>query len=281
MKNSTNPTATIQQAVDSYKKESTVPAPRGGKWIEEATFEETASALGKSFAGNENVAGKPMFDWFLNHLDRGDDGWFTNKERIEVCTYIMKFELMKLMRKGTLIVSKQVDDEAVSAVVLVEHDPTKPKGIFGGRISAAWEEFQVTFSMMTQHKFPSLFVDKKHKEDVLHFEKKGTGMLNQLTEWHEELCPQELHWYVKIVGVVPDHGGKGYGREILERVNELADKAGVACYLECAASRKGFYEKVGYRIITARTFQGSALSQQARAARCLREPVSSSLSSAD
>jgi ribosomal protein S18 acetylase RimI-like enzyme len=39
--------------------------------------------------------------------------------------------------------------------------------------------------------------------------------------------PQEDHWYIKMVGVGPQYNGKGYGRELIEKIHSLAYKAGV------------------------------------------------------
>jgi hypothetical protein len=36
----------------------------------------------------------------------------------------------------------------------------------------------------------------------------------------------------------------------MEKVNDLADQVGVSCYLGCLALKKGFYEKMGYRVLS-------------------------------
>ena len=249
MTNGTSAT-TIQQATTSYQ-ESTVPPPRGGEWIQHPNLEETGNVLGRAFAGTDKVAGEPISAWVCNHLDKS---WFTNKERIEASSFFLKMEIMKALRKGTMIVSKEVDDEAVSAMVVIESDPTKHRGL-GSKIMAAWEDFQVFWTMAIRHKVPALFTKKEHKEEFSYFQKKVNMLQSNIVQLHHDLGPQELHWYVKLVGVVPDQGGKGYGREILERVNSLADDAGMACYLECGANRRGLYEKVGYRVVATKSLK--------------------------
>lgn len=49
-----------------------------------------------------------------------------------------------------------------------------------------------------------------------------------------------------MVGVIPSVNGTGMGKEVVEKVNDLADEQGVVCYLECGADTVGFYQKMGY-----------------------------------
>jgi predicted N-acetyltransferase YhbS len=54
-----------------------------------------------------------------------------------------------------------------------------------------------------------------------------------------------------MVSVGPQYNGKGYGRELIEKIHSLADEAGVpACYLECGASNQTFYKHMGYSAAT-------------------------------
>ena len=42
------------------------------------------------------------------------------------------------------------------------------------------------------------------------------------------------------------------GRDLMGKVNELADEVGMSCYLECGPTKRGFYEKMGYRLVAAK-----------------------------
>ena len=39
------------------------------------------------------------------------------------------------------------------------------------------------------------------------------------------------------------------GKDLMGKVSELADEAGMKCYLECGTPKRGFYEKMGYHAI--------------------------------
>ena len=45
------------------------------------------------------------------------------------------------------------------------------------------------------------------------------------------------------------------GRDLMEKVNELADEVGMKCYLECGTTKRGFYEKMGYRLVDTKQLQ--------------------------
>lgn len=58
-------------------------------------------------------------------------------------------------------------------------------------------------------------------------------------------------WYLIYIGTVPSARGKGYSRKLIEYVTDLADKDGLACYLESSTmtnipiyKRFGFEEKI-------------------------------------
>lgn len=60
----------------------------------------------------------------------------------------------------------------------------------------------------------------------------------------------EPHWYVMVLGVHPDHCGKGYGKTLLEPVMKNAEANGEPVYLETAQPKNvSFYEKLGFRVI--------------------------------
>ena len=66
------------------------------------------------------------------------------------------------------------------------------------------------------------------------------------------LEPQDPHYFLGMIGVLPEHHGKGYGRALLDRVKEMsvADprSAGVCLSTE-NPNNVPLYERFGYRII--------------------------------
>ncbi|MEX0911853.1 MAG: GNAT family N-acetyltransferase [Gemmatimonadota bacterium] len=58
------------------------------------------------------------------------------------------------------------------------------------------------------------------------------------------------HWYLVLIGVDPQHQGRGVGSSLMRHVLDRADDDGLPCYLETAnkASRKTF-QQFGFEVI--------------------------------
>jgi ribosomal protein S18 acetylase RimI-like enzyme len=64
-----------------------------------------------------------------------------------------------------------------------------------------------------------------------------------------KIRPRQPHWYVLVLGVHPDHQGKGLGGELLSQVLQKADEDGVAVYLESNNPKNlDFYRKYGFEV---------------------------------
>ncbi|MCL4540292.1 MAG: GNAT family N-acetyltransferase, partial [Bacteroidetes bacterium] len=60
---------------------------------------------------------------------------------------------------------------------------------------------------------------------------------------------REPHWYIQVLGVHPNHQGKGLGGKLLRPVLQKADEAGVAVYLESSNPKNlDFYRKHGFKV---------------------------------
>lgn len=76
---------------------------------------------------------------------------------------------------------------------------------------------------------------------------------------HSQDVP-EPHWYVMVIGVHPDHCGRGIGQALLERVMKRAESNGEPVYLETAQpSNVSFYTKMGFRVLRELTEPTSGL----------------------
>jgi GNAT superfamily N-acetyltransferase len=59
--------------------------------------------------------------------------------------------------------------------------------------------------------------------------------------------PHEPHWYLNVVSTLPARQGHGLGAAVLRSVLELADSAGVSCYLESTNPRnRTLYYRAGF-----------------------------------
>lgn len=58
------------------------------------------------------------------------------------------------------------------------------------------------------------------------------------------------HWYLMLVGVLPECQGQGVGSALLQPVLQQADRDLLVCYLETAAERDvSFYQKHGFDVL--------------------------------
>jgi GNAT superfamily N-acetyltransferase len=244
-------TSTIQQAQQIYRTSNRVA--KNGEWIAYPSFHETRGMLGKSFAGTDSISGEPVVDWTTNHM--GD--WFfedNKKQYVEGAQFGLGFPVYAAKKNdGAFIVSKRdtttETKDVISAAILVEYDPRK-QGTRVAKFLEEWRYFKAFCVMMKKDRIPDIFSNKKYRAESKHFEQKIKRLESSAKKWHKAEGPKEVHWYVECVGVSPDFNGKGMGRDLMEKVGELADKVGVSCYLEAGARNRGFYEKMGYLVLT-------------------------------
>ncbi len=65
----------------------------------------------------------------------------------------------------------------------------------------------------------------------------------------DKIRPRQPHWYILVLGVHPDHQGKGMGGELLRKVLQRAEEDRVAVYLESSNPKNlDFYRKYGFEL---------------------------------
>ncbi len=80
---------------------------------------------------------------------------------------------------------------------------------------------------------------------------------------HRELAPF-LHWYLQILGVSPEHQGKGISRRLLSPMLERIDREGLPCFLETNVENNvHIYERFGFRLLSEDTVPGTELKSYA------------------
>lgn len=71
----------------------------------------------------------------------------------------------------------------------------------------------------------------------------GAQIMPQMASYH----PKEPHWYLPLIGIDPQHQGKGLGGALLDHALALSDRDGVPAYLESSNPRNiGLYERHGF-----------------------------------
>jgi ribosomal protein S18 acetylase RimI-like enzyme len=240
--------ATIQQAIKSYQK-APPPAIGDGEWVVDVKYSETRGILAKSFAGTEVTAGEPVSDWVCSHIV---GSWYTEEEHLRTVRFALGVGCYDVFKRHPLVVARRetTDGELSSAAIVSSYNP-KREASFSRKVTETWRESMAVFKLLLHETLPELLARREHRAHARHFDKKWKALISTMTTFHKKYGPREDHWYINMVGVGPEHKGKGYGRELMEKIHSLADEAGVpCCYLECGASNKAFYERVGYTAAT-------------------------------
>ena len=72
------------------------------------------------------------------------------------------------------------------------------------------------------------------------------ALLAQMDSYH----PAEPHWYLPMIGVLPDKQGNGYGSALLKHALERCDAAGQLAYLEASSTKSvPLYERHGFEVL--------------------------------
>ncbi len=75
---------------------------------------------------------------------------------------------------------------------------------------------------------------------------RGSRLLQELARLH----PHEPHWYLPVLGTVPDHQGRGHGSALLAPVLARCDETGVPAYLESSKAKNvPFYQRHGFEVV--------------------------------
>ena len=248
----------------------------GTKWVTtgDVDYHKLRRCFGSSFAGTDTVDGEPMVGWCTSHLFdtdnakskiAGDENQpvHTYEDLQQILSFGVGFHIWDALTKKheTLVVARQSEDHGdnaddskyACAAIVQEFDP-KQADSWWRKICTGCRFVQAFFKMIETSKVPAFFKEKKYKQDRKYFEKKADGVFGHLKEDHKQHGPQQVHWYVMMVGVSPDYNGQGYGRLLMEELNSLADEQNIVQYLECGSSKEGFYEKMGYKVIERKQF---------------------------
>jgi ribosomal protein S18 acetylase RimI-like enzyme len=223
------------------------------EWMMNPTFLETRTLVGRSFAGNEKIAGEPLFDWMFQHF-----AGITLSQRAEFVRFIMSYVVAETIRKGGTVFARRaapvVDGTTTtphpvltSVVMVREYDAQREKSLWT-KVMDTIHETILTIRLAITDGFPTIFTDRKFKETGQIGNRVSDDFIKQWKASHVSLMPHR-HWYVAIVGTDPDYHRTGQSSMLLQRITQMADQAGVDCYLESnGPNNTKFYEKFGFKV---------------------------------
>jgi len=63
--------------------------------------------------------------------------------------------------------------------------------------------------------------------------------------------PQDPHWFIYVLGILPGHQNEGYGAAILNHISRMADADGCVTHLQTPVEEQvGWYQKQGYEVVS-------------------------------
>lgn len=76
----------------------------------------------------------------------------------------------------------------------------------------------------------------------------------RVDRWMKKLHMAEPHWYLNMVGVLPEHQGRGHGGALVRDLTARADADRVPCYLETdKEDNVRIYERHGFHVTSRQT----------------------------
>jgi ribosomal protein S18 acetylase RimI-like enzyme len=221
----------------------------GARWTFDADREKIRRATGVAFAGTDQARGEPTLAWMLSHVR------FLNseeeEERVQLSRFLMSFPLFDDWNHTSFqLCGETHDGDIISIASVQEYDTQVRAGKLFKKLRHNWNQFVTTMKLMFIYKeeVPPLFQAKERKEDLKRFEDKSRQFVQLIDEWHHTYGPQSTHWYVHIIGVTPAYQGQGRGKELMQKLNQMADRANQVMYLEAGEDNRGFYEKMGFGV---------------------------------
>jgi len=77
-------------------------------------------------------------------------------------------------------------------------------------------------------------------------EEKLDAFLGGMKKQHEAVMGERAHYFLEILGTLPEYHRKGIASKLLQWGCEMADEAGIDSYLDASVAGKPLYERFGY-----------------------------------
>jgi ribosomal protein S18 acetylase RimI-like enzyme len=191
-----------------------------------------SEVLTRAFAGDASNEPDLAFDWCLNELQ--GKGWDDPKRQASLA-WIFRFiveEALASGRRGTVLVF-HAGDGAVRGVAVLKVHRSKPKDSVCAMASAGWRAG-----------YPSA-----DAEQYTFSNPRMRAMEGAQKRLH---CAHACmpHVYVWALAVDPSAQGQGIGSRLMHAAVSIADREGLACYLEtCGDRNQKVYAKHGFSVV--------------------------------
>lgn len=224
----------------------------GKRWTtspQHISFKDARLLVGSAFAGFSPENGDPILTWLTWPFSPFE----SEDERRKLYQCLMGFPINESFRKGGMVLGIQDEEGALrTAAVLSEFLVSRdadPPGVLA-RWMKSFADFICYMKIRHEEGTSMVFKDSSKKSQVDAFSKRGNHLEAEIHKWHRAYGPSEKHWYIGQVAVDPALQGKGYGKETMLVLGELANSCQMSCFLECSGDfRRKFYEKFAYQVV--------------------------------
>ena len=200
-------------------------------------FEEVVAL---SFCGTTSAPPEPLHQWFLEPNQEGSNpaaplSEAPSKKRLLFFHSMGKFYRLQAMRHGGCFALQSPEGKIVAAASIFP--PTEKKIYHPGMC----EQLYIVNQMGGMSELPQEMKKNPSGGKI--------DLVDKLFTKGHAASIKVKHLYVFMVAVSPYEQGKGYGKRMMQFLNESADYLGVPSYLETASKRtEAFFGKSGYNV---------------------------------
>lgn len=226
----------------------------------------TARAVAsKSFAGTKNANPEPLTNWALRDIISED---FEDLDRKAMFDFVMSIVVEDAIKDDAFIFghdtispeTNHVGDLAKkehalgSVAVVTSFDPAKQSSSVLEAVRGEVGDLLKLAIAGIRGRLPRQLYTPSKMATLL---RRMVSLQGILKTAHIEYGPATKHLFVQVVAMDPDFQGRGYGKQMMNAINDLADHMGKAVYLECGGKKNPrFYEKFGYEVVHEQELQG-------------------------
>jgi len=226
----------VEQSLEDYHSDKNSRVIQLTEQSPKHLIEEVTEMLTVSFAGSTTSAPEGTLSWILDPEASGDDPSLPlledpTEDRLAFCRFVIKLCIKFCLPQRTCFAL--IKEGKVVSAALTRPPSTKLQG----------DEPNAIYMMCLSLSLgvPTAIKDKNVKSRFT-----AGGEANKRA--HEKWAPSP-HWYLMTFASDPEEQGKGYGREMMGFITNLADKTGHPIYLETYGPRnERFYSRNGFEL---------------------------------
>jgi ribosomal protein S18 acetylase RimI-like enzyme len=139
-------------------------------------------------------------------------------------------------------------------------------GIRYGIVNAVTREFEGIAVWLPPEGFPMTFgkiLRSVPFSAMVGFVCTGGGRMRYIGDFldgvHERVAPFR-HWYLEVIGIAPEHQGKGYASRLIRGMLSRVDEERLPCYLDTMDPKNvRIYERFGFKVVDESQVLGTPL----------------------